>query len=478
MKEKYKGLTKNIALFTICNFGQKFLSFFLVPLYTSFLSTEEYGNIDLIINIANLLVGIATIKISSAVMRYTMQNKNDTRYLSYGLTVSVAACLFISVLGLVFWIFPVPILSREYYVWIVALGMCYIFNTLFTDYLRGIDAVALMVTASVINTLVNLCLNILLIVVFRLGVTGFMLGNCCGILSAILIVQFQKKIIQKSIRSKKLLKEEKQEVYRYSIPLIFSSLAWWVNSSLDRFFVTYIKGNADNGIYSVAYKIPNILSAFENVFAQAWILSSVKDYDKDDTDGYFKNIYEIYNAGITLTCSLIMLMNIPLSRILYAKDFFEAWRCVPVLLLATQFLCLKTFIGGIYTAVKNTKFSMYLSFGSAAVNSVLNAILIPVIGIFGAGVATCVSYFGIYFISLICVRKYINLRLNYIKEEVAHVLLLLQMICATLESHLYEVQICILAVLLVMFYKRYLKVFMSIIKVLKSKLGVVNRSIF
>lgn len=475
MKEKYKGLSKNIILFTICNFGQKFLSFFLIPLYTNILTTEEYGNIDLIVNIANLIVGIVAIKISSAVMRYTMLDKSDTRYLSHGFKVSVVGFLVMCVLGILFYIFPSSVLDREYYIWIVTLGACYIFNTLFTDYLRGIDRVGLMVTASIINTLVNLSLNILLIVVYRFGVAGYMIGNCCGILCSILIVQFREKIIQKSVHSERLSKEEKSEVYRYSIPLIFASLAWWVNSSLDRIFITYIKGSADNGIYSVAYKIPNILSAFGQVFSHAWILSSVKDYDKDDKDGYFKNIFETYNAGITMICACIMLLNIPISKILYARDFFDAWRCVPILLLATQFLFLKTFIGGIYTAVRDTKFEMYLSFGSAFINSVLNALLIPSIGIFGAGIATCASYFCIYFVSLVCARKYINMRLNYIKEEGAHMLVLMQAICATTERHLYVIQICIMLVLCVMFYKRYLRLLKFIFDVLTSKIIVSRR---
>lgn len=474
MKEKYKGLSKNIVLFTICNLGQKFLSFFLVPLYTSFLTTEEYGNIDLVVNITNLIVGVVTIKISSAVMRYTMQDKSDIRYISHGFKVSIVGFLFMCVFGTIFYIFPIAVLNREYIVWIVALGACYIFNTLFTDYLRGVDKVSLMVIAGVINTLVNLSLNILLIVVCHLGVTGYMLGNCCGILSAILIVQFREKIIQKSIRSKRLAKAEKSEMYKYSFPLIFASLAWWVNSSLDRIFITYMKGSADNGIYSVSYKIPNILSAFEQVFSQAWILSSIKDYDKDDKDGYFKNIFEIYNASITLICACIMLLNIPISKILYAGDFFEAWRCVPILLLATQFLCLKTFMGGIYTAVRDTKFGMYLSFGSAFINSVLNALLIPVIGIQGAGIATCASYFCIYFMSLACARKYINMRLDYLKEEGAHILLLIQAICATTKSHLYVVQVCIVAVLCAMFFKRYLSLFSFVVRTIKSKIAMIR----
>lgn len=41
--KKYKYLFKNVGLLTISNFGSKILSFLLVPLYTSLLTTGEYG---------------------------------------------------------------------------------------------------------------------------------------------------------------------------------------------------------------------------------------------------------------------------------------------------------------------------------------------------------------------------------------------------------------------------------------------------
>lgn len=470
MNRKYIDLSKNIGLFTICKFGQRFLSFFLVPVYTNFLTTGEYGTIDIIVNIVSLLIPIITIGISSSVMRFTMQNPKDNRYLSYGFTVSFTGLLILCMIGAFFSFFPVSVLGREYYVLVVMLGACYIFYNLFTDYLRGIGRVSLMVLASAVNTLVNLVLNIVFIVIFNFGIYGYILGNCCGMVSAVILVEFREKIFRKRLSCGQLDREEKREVINYSVPLIISSIAWWINSSLDRFFIVAIKGASDNGIYSVAYKIPNILASFEQVFSQAWLLSAVKEYDKDDKDGYFANMFKMYNSIMTMICAIIILFNILLSRILYAKEFYEAWKCVPILLLATLFLCLKTFWGVIFTAVKNTKISAFISIFSAAVNTLLNLILIPKNGVLGAGIATFISYFSIYMISLILSRKYIDMKINYIKEEVAHVLILIQAICATTASHLYVVQIIVVLFLFVLFYERYIKAVSSVVNQFKLKI--------
>lgn len=70
-------------------------------------------------------------------------------------------------------------------------------------------------------------------------------------------------------------------------------MAWWINSSLDKYFVTGICGVSQNGIYSVAYKIPTILGVFQTIFTQAWSISAVVDFDEKDTDGFFTKTYEL-----------------------------------------------------------------------------------------------------------------------------------------------------------------------------------------
>nr|HAK42623.1 polysaccharide biosynthesis protein [Clostridium sp.] len=60
---KYKYLAKNMGFLTISNFGTKILSFFLVPLYTSILTTEEYGTYDLFNTTIGILVPFLTLNV-------------------------------------------------------------------------------------------------------------------------------------------------------------------------------------------------------------------------------------------------------------------------------------------------------------------------------------------------------------------------------------------------------------------------------
>ena len=77
--EKYKNLLQNIGVFVLANFAARILNFFILPLYTFYLSTEEYGTIDLFNTMLQLLYPIFTFAIADAVLRYGISNKYDLK---------------------------------------------------------------------------------------------------------------------------------------------------------------------------------------------------------------------------------------------------------------------------------------------------------------------------------------------------------------------------------------------------------------
>ena len=76
---KYRYLFKNVGLMAIGQFGSRMLSFFLVPLYTSVLSTADYGTFDLYGTIVQLLVPVLTLNIYDAVLRFALDGKEDIK---------------------------------------------------------------------------------------------------------------------------------------------------------------------------------------------------------------------------------------------------------------------------------------------------------------------------------------------------------------------------------------------------------------
>lgn len=454
---KRKKLTGDLVLFAIGSFGTKFLAFFLVPFYTNFLSTEEYGTIDLLVNTASLLLPVFTLCVYDSVMRFTIADKENRQYLRLGCAITGVGAV---ALGAALWMTHVlapRAVSGYGLAWIWLLFACNAIFNLFTNYVRAVDRVAVMMQGSILNSLILLTMNIWLIARMKMGVSGYLISTVAGLTMASLYMALRcRKSSGCRLGRRPDDRRVTGEMLAYCAPLVFNAVAWWLNSSLDRYFVTAICGVSDNGIYSVAYKIPNLLTSVQTVFTQAWSISAITEFDREDRDGFIGETYELFSFVMVLACSGIMLLNEPLSNVLYAKEFFAANRYVPYLLVAALFSGLGGYFGGIFAAVKNSRVSAASTVISAVVNLVLNILLIPAFQVSGAAVATMISYFCAWLVRAVWAKRFIRLKVDSRKMIVSFVLLLAQMVCAVTEGRAYPVQLAILLLLLGLYRRQIL----------------------
>lgn len=466
---KYKYLVKNTVLFTISSFGSKILTFLLVPLYTSVLKTSEYGTVDLIITIATLLISVFTLNISDAVLRFAIERKErQDEILSYGLQILLKGTFFFAVLLIVAYLMHLVNWKSYCYVFL----FLYFFSTalyqLLSGYLRALDKVVIVAVSGIVVTSITIISNILLLLLARWGLIGYMISIIAGNFGASLYCVFYLDYSWKSV-IKKCDVHVQKEMKKYSIPLIFNGVAWWMNSSIDKFFITWICGIEMNGIYAVSTKIPTILTTFNNIFAQAWNLSAIKEFDKDDKDGFFTKIYNTYNSCLVILCSALIIINIWLAKLLFAKDFFEGWKYSSFLLISVVFSALSSFVGCIFSASKDSRVFAISTVVSAIINIVLNAMLISLWGALGAAVATAICFFAIWQIRMICARKYIRWKTNMVRDYLAYALLVLQVVLEHMAGHMYLGQTAIFIVLILMYRKYFVDILKKMYSIVKQK---------
>ena len=464
-KSKYGYLAKNTLLFTISSFGSKILVFLLVPLYTSILSTADYGIADTIVTTSSLLIYVFTLNIQDAVLRFSIDKcDNPRQYLAVGLKVlgigSVVFALILTVVSIInpfnWEIYIYGFLFLEYFV--VAL------NHIYSNYLRAIDKVKEVAISGIITTLVTILCNIFLLLVIKLGLVGYLISMVAGSLISSVYCNIVIKISPIRLLHIPTSKKIYMPMIAYSTPLIFNGVAWWMNNSIDKYFVIAMLGQAQNGIYAVSCKIPTIMTVFHTIFFQAWNLSAIKEFDPDDEDGFFAKTYTTYNACLVIVCSGLIILNVLLARLLFAKDFFVAWNYSSVLLFSIVFSALSGFVGSVFTAVKNSKIFAVSTVISAIANCVLNWIMIPRFGVMGAAVATCVSFFMIWFIRLMCSRRYIKWRVNFTRDIIAYILLVGQIIAEHMANHMYILQVPIFIILIIMYKNEFIKILSVVLK--------------
>ena len=422
---RYEKLGKNVVLMTIGNFASKIMSFFLIPFYTSILSTSEYGTADLMTTTVSLLMPFFTLLMSEAVMRFTLEQENDKKAVfTNGLAVTL--------LGIsVFLVFsPLSKLSESigpFYWYFVLYYMVTAIHTLLSYFIRGINKIGIYILSGVLQTLFFLISNIVFLTVIKTGIKGYLLSMIVGhsVAIAILIVgaKLYKYLNLKAFDSRLLHK-----MLNYSVPMIPNSLSWWISNSSDKYFITLFCDVALTGVYSVSQRIPSLFATISTIFMGAWQISAVEDFGSEQTRKFYSNVYNQYSVLNIIIVSALVTFTKPIAKILFSNDFFAGWYYVPILLFAFLFHAMSSFLGSVYTSAKKTKMLFISTVISAGANIVFNIAMIPIWGALGAAVATFISYFLIWIIRLIDSNKILHMDLKIKRDIVLYILVMIQCI--------------------------------------------------
>ena len=428
MNSKQRDLSKNVILFTVSSIGSKLLTFLLVPLYTSYLTTEDYGFADLVSTTVTLLLPILLVCIESGVLRFSFDKDKTLEEVfsssSYILIRGVAICLLVaSVVALI----PNLPFDKIYVLFFVLMFVATGISTFMACFYRGANKVGIMVETSLIHTAITCLLNIIFLTVCGFGIYGYMVANFLGTYISIVWGAFRVKI-WRYFAVRKIKKPIVKELQHYCFPLMFNKLGWWINNALDRYVVTWFLGTDQNGIYSVSYKIPTILSTVSGIFAEAWAISAIKEFDPDDKDGFMIGMYNLYNSVLVLGCSVLVIMNIPLAMFLFKNEFFVAWKYTGPLLLSVIFGAMSGFLGCITAAVKDTKISAYSTIIGGIVNISISIALVKSIGIMGVAIGTLVSNIVVWIMRLLRAKKHAKLRINYLRDFFMYSIIVAQFI--------------------------------------------------
>lgn len=413
---KYQKLAGNTVIFAIGNFGAKFLSFILMRLYTGCMTDEQYGMADLLIQTVNVLYPIVTLSMADAVIRFGMEKKTDGRHVY---TVALCSTLMgLAVLTLAMPLFNLFDTYNQYSFILYVCCYCSCFRQITANFVRAKGYVKLFALDGIVSSLTIVIFNVIFLVCLDMGVTGYVLSIILSdglSFAGLTVMAGLHKYLDVSFFNKKLFKD----MLRYSAPLIPAYVLWWITSASDRWFVKSLCGGGVNGVYSVAYKIPSLLMMFTTLFYQAWQMSAIENRNDSGLAKFYTKIYGAYSSLLMIAAGGIILLVKPLTYLLVdndpEKNFIFAYHYTPILVIAMIFQCLCQFTSSVYNVKKKSMNSMLTSIIAAAANLILNFLLIPEYGAYGAAIATAVSYAACFIIRIFDVTRLIEFKAYHIR---------------------------------------------------------------
>lgn len=393
--DKYKSLLQNSLLIFGGNIGAKIITLLMMPLYTKWLSVEDYGLTDMLTVYVTLLLSVVSCCIPSAlfVFPHEAEKEMQKKYFTSGIcfnyfTMSITALVFFLVslaaayygiknsfvdnIWFIYLLLIVTILQEQCQQFCRSTGHMYIFS------LTG-----LVFTIAV--TVYSFCL------VPKYGVTGYVSSMILANLTAALFSFIGGRLYEfYSFKSVDVCAIK--EMLRYSMPLIPNSIMWWLVNAMNRPLMESNLGLHDIGIFAVANRFPGILSMVFGVFTTSWTISVLDEYKKEGFAIFYNRIFKIVFSLLTIILLGIVFTSKLLVTTFADESFIDAWHFVALLSLGTFISCISTFTGAVFSASRKSKYYLYSSIFGAVASLIFNFIFIPLWGINGVCISIILSF--------------------------------------------------------------------------------------
>lgn len=418
----FKKLISNTFIIGLGTVGSKLLVFLLMPLYTAWLTTAEYGTAELISTTANLLIPVACLGITNGIFRFAAEkNSNKTEVFSSSiglLGIGIAAFLVLSPLLLL-----IDFISA--YFWLVILYVLLAnLQAVCAQYVRAVDNTKLFAVQGILNTALVILFNVLFLYVCDMGLVGYVLSVIAGNAATVLFLVAVAKL-WRVFRPRAIRKAIMWELLRFSLPLVPTTICWLITDLSDRYMVTYFYNADVTGIYSAAYKIPTLVNIASGIFMQAWQFSAVAESsDEEGAKRFYSQVFRGFLSVIFIGSAGLILLSSLLTNLLLNSAYHGAAEFMPTLLCAVAMEAIVSFLATVYMVRKLSMHSFLTAIVGTIANIALNFLLIPTVGPLGAAYATMASYGVVLLLRVLDVRRVMPFSM-YLPRMLASIALLL-----------------------------------------------------
>lgn len=446
-KNKYVKLISNTIIFAIGTFSSKLLTFFILPFVTSIIPPDGYTVINAIVDNSLLVIPLVSAGISAAIIRFGLDKSIDKRDV---FTSGIIVLLFGYLLFLPFYklIGNIPYIGEyTYLVYIYVLASC--MRSLCSQFVRARGLVRLYAFDGIFSTITIIIGMYIFLVVFKLGVLGYILATIVSDFLSAAFLFFSAKLYR-YIRFRGFHGSVCRRMLLYSVPLIPNSISWWLTTAYGRQQVATVLGDQVGGVYGAAYRIPSAINMISGIFNDAWQMSAFTE-EKSGRDRFFSNVYNTYQSLIFIAASgLILCTKLIASILLRGEKYADAWKFIPFLVIATAFSCLVSQLGSIYMTEKRSFATLVTTALGAGISVALCHLLIPA-GANGAAAATLIGNFVVFLVRAVHTRRYIKINW-YLGRTVFSILILFAQALVMLTVPTFwiplEIMMCLLVVLI------------------------------
>lgn len=396
LMEKSK-LFKNTIFYSIGEILPRAIAFLMLPIYTRYLSPEDYGINSYTHTIIMFLFVLGTFALNTYVLRYYfIHEEAEERRTLLGTIHLTIIGLNVLILGLAFLLMP-PIIDfyKIQVPWNPYFRLAFIINffecfsiiplVLYRVRQDAIKFVALGLTRTVLTVL----LTLFFVVYQKRGLLGSFEAQIY-VLVPYSIVYFA--VMQRYARWH-IRWEYLKEGLRFSSPLLPGVICYQMLSVSDRIILERNVGIGELGIYNVACQMAFVLNIIIQSGYRAIEPELFRRYGKDDFYDFMRKTQSFFFFVIYVSAFALCLYSQEVFFVMTTEAFHGGYLLVPALIIGVIMVGQNVIYGGVLQGEKRTKIIGAATVVGAVISVVINLLLIPLWGTYAAATASAVSFF-------------------------------------------------------------------------------------
>lgn len=424
--DKTKKLIKNSGIYLVANFASKLLNVVLVPVYTVYIQSEDFGNANLLLLFSGIIGIIFSMDVVDAAYRFLLDEEADKQ------KVITNAILIYGTGAIIFSLIYFPTVLKIRMQYGVLLGMHVLFTNfqlLIQQMARGLKHNKVYASAGVLMCLIQGISNIVMIVWFGIGGVSILIAPLIASFVTILYVNKEAHVCSMfSFRAadRGLIRA----LIQYGAPICVSIVFNWVVSNSGTYLLAWITGTtALSGIYAMANKFPALLNAFTSIFNLAWQETAVEEYGSEEYILYYNKILKKFAEGNMYAVALLMPVIAIYFFVMKENDYTAAKGVIPFLLMGNIFASMQSYVISGYYVVKKTT-AVYVNAMIAGIVTVIAGIcFISRYNMNGLVASVVLGQFTLLFVTYKNVQKYIAYKIELKKLVAPLIFILISAVC-------------------------------------------------
>jgi O-antigen/teichoic acid export membrane protein len=390
------------AAYTAASIFSKLIAVALLPLYTRHLSPADYGVAEVLfatVVSASIIVRLGVIE---ALLRFYYKEDEDSgRVVS---TSFAALFWFAGIAALLALPFAEPLsealrlddpetgLAPGQATELVRISIAGLWVLTLHEYLLTIFRLEERARAFFVTTMLNVVAAITLTVVLVIGADegarGLLLGSYLSGAAFVLgLIALHWRRLSLWI-DRALLRR----MLRFGTPTMPAELSLYALNFVDRIIIFRTVGAAEAGLYSLAVKFAQGINVLVRGFQLAWPPLAYSIRDDDEARRTYAAVVTWFVAGAAFVVAGLWLLSRWIARALAAPDFFDSYEALGLIATGVALYALYMVLVVILGRTGRTEFNFPATGAALVANVALNLLLVPPLGIVGAGLALVASY--------------------------------------------------------------------------------------